>query len=94
MNLRCFLSGRDKLKPSCICLFTWFILQSENGGYYKGSLYGSYNPFFSNFSLKHSNDSDIAVVGNLAKCDPARADTCLNSVTLVISGTTVSTGFE
>ncbi|XP_077066438.1 mucin-5AC-like [Siphateles boraxobius] len=39
---------------------------------------------------KHSNDSDIAVVGNLAKCDPARADTCLNSVTLVISGTTIS----
>uniref|UniRef100_A0A671LW77 VWFD domain-containing protein n=1 Tax=Sinocyclocheilus anshuiensis TaxID=1608454 RepID=A0A671LW77_9TELE len=42
---------------------------------------------------KHSNDSDIAVVGNLAKCDPARTDTCLNSVTLVISGTTVSTEF-
>ncbi|XP_016322217.1 mucin-2-like isoform X5 [Sinocyclocheilus anshuiensis] len=39
---------------------------------------------------KHSNDSDIAVVGNLAKCDPARTDTCLNSVTLVISGTTIS----
>ncbi|KAL1247257.1 hypothetical protein QQF64_022633, partial [Cirrhinus molitorella] len=39
---------------------------------------------------KHSNDSDIAVVGNLAKCDPARKDTCLNSVTLVIPGTTVS----
>ncbi|XP_059391924.1 mucin-5B-like [Carassius carassius] len=38
---------------------------------------------------KHSNDSDIAVVGNLAKCDPARKDTCLNSITLVISGTTV-----
>uniref|UniRef100_A0A9J7XSW5 Uncharacterized protein n=1 Tax=Cyprinus carpio carpio TaxID=630221 RepID=A0A9J7XSW5_CYPCA len=37
---------------------------------------------------KHSNDSDIAVVGNLAKCDPARKDTCLNSITLVISGTT------
>ncbi|XP_016322212.1 mucin-2-like [Sinocyclocheilus anshuiensis] len=39
---------------------------------------------------KHSNDSDIAVVGNLANCDPARADTCLNSVTLVIPGTTIS----
>ncbi|XP_058622663.1 mucin-2-like isoform X1 [Onychostoma macrolepis] len=39
---------------------------------------------------KHSNDSDIAVVGNLAKCDQARADTCLNSITLVISGTTIS----
>ncbi|XP_056095225.1 mucin-2-like [Rhinichthys klamathensis goyatoka] len=39
---------------------------------------------------KHSNDSDIAVVGNLAVCDPARTDTCLNSVTLVISGTTIS----
>ncbi len=43
---------------------------------------------------QHSNDSDIAVVGNLAKCDPARTDTCLNSVTLVISGTTVSAGFK
>ncbi|XP_042608509.1 mucin-2-like [Cyprinus carpio] len=39
---------------------------------------------------KHSNDSDIAVVGNLAKCDPARKDTCLNSITLVISGTTIT----
>ncbi|XP_056095226.1 mucin-2-like [Rhinichthys klamathensis goyatoka] len=39
---------------------------------------------------KHSNDSDIAVVGNLAVCDPDRTDTCLNSVTLVISGTTIS----
>ncbi|RXN22576.1 intestinal mucin [Labeo rohita] len=39
---------------------------------------------------KHSNDSDIAVVGNLAKCDPTRKDTCLNSVTLVIPGTTIS----
>ncbi|XDV53251.1 hypothetical protein PO909_021807 [Leuciscus waleckii] len=39
---------------------------------------------------KHSNDSDIAVVGNLARCDPTRTDTCLNSVTLVISGTTIS----
>ncbi|KAF4094913.1 hypothetical protein G5714_023991 [Onychostoma macrolepis] len=39
---------------------------------------------------KHSNDSDIAVVGNLAQCDPARTETCLNSVTLVISGTTIS----
>ncbi|KAG1928906.1 mucin-2-like [Pimephales promelas] len=39
---------------------------------------------------KHSDDSDIAVVGNLEKCDPARTDTCLNSVTLVISGTTFS----
>ncbi|XP_059391926.1 mucin-2-like [Carassius carassius] len=39
---------------------------------------------------KYSNDSDIAVVGNLAKCDPARKDTCLNSITLVISGTTIT----
>ncbi|KAK9952106.1 hypothetical protein ABG768_017964 [Culter alburnus] len=39
---------------------------------------------------KHSNDSDFAVVGNLAKCDSTRKDTCLNSVTLVISGTTIS----
>ncbi|XP_051975188.1 mucin-2-like [Xyrauchen texanus] len=39
---------------------------------------------------KHSSDSDIAVLGNLAKCDPARTDTCLNSVTLVVSGTTIS----
>ncbi|XP_051545118.1 mucin-2-like [Myxocyprinus asiaticus] len=39
---------------------------------------------------KHSSDNDIAVLGNLAKCDPARPDTCLNSVTLVISGTTIS----
>ncbi len=70
-------------------LFTEFILQSENWGYYKGchALFGvSYNPFFP----QHSNDSDIAVVGNLAKCDPARKDTCLNSITLIISGTTVS----
>ncbi|KAF4094911.1 hypothetical protein G5714_023989 [Onychostoma macrolepis] len=43
---------------------------------------------------KHSNDSDIAVLGNLAQCDWARSDTCLNSVTLVISGTTVRTGFK
>ncbi|XP_043083626.1 mucin-2 [Puntigrus tetrazona] len=39
---------------------------------------------------KHSNDSDIAVLGNLAKCDPTRSDTCLNSVTLVVSETTIS----
>ncbi|XP_043084733.1 mucin-2 [Puntigrus tetrazona] len=39
---------------------------------------------------KHTNDSDIAVVGNLAQCDWARSDTCLNSVTLVISETTIS----
>ncbi|XP_073687675.1 uncharacterized protein [Garra rufa] len=39
---------------------------------------------------KHSNDSDIAVVGNLAKCDQTRTDTCLNSITLVIPGTTIS----
>ncbi|ROL54622.1 Mucin-5B [Anabarilius grahami] len=39
---------------------------------------------------KHSNDSDFAVVGNLAKCDSARKDTCLNSVTLVLSGATIS----
>ncbi|KAL1247267.1 hypothetical protein QQF64_022643 [Cirrhinus molitorella] len=39
---------------------------------------------------KNSNDSDIAVVGNLGKCDVARADTCLHSVTLVISGTTIT----
>ncbi|XP_039521923.1 mucin-2 isoform X5 [Pimephales promelas] len=39
---------------------------------------------------KHSDDSDIAVMGNLAACGPARKDTCLNSVTLVISGTTIS----
>ncbi|XP_067236755.1 mucin-2 [Chanodichthys erythropterus] len=39
---------------------------------------------------KHSNDSDFAVVGNLAKCDSTRKDTCLNSVTLVLSGTTIS----
>ncbi|XP_048013922.1 mucin-2-like isoform X2 [Megalobrama amblycephala] len=39
---------------------------------------------------KHTNDSDFAVVGNLAKCDSTRKDTCLNSVTLVISGTTIS----
>ncbi|RXN22579.1 mucin-2-like isoform X5 [Labeo rohita] len=39
---------------------------------------------------KHSDDSDIAVVGSLGKCDQARADTCLHSVTLVISGTTFS----
>ncbi|XP_051740976.1 mucin-2 [Ctenopharyngodon idella] len=39
---------------------------------------------------KHSNDSDFAVVGNLAKCDSARKDTCLNSVTLVISGNSIS----
>ncbi|XP_051548146.1 mucin-2-like [Myxocyprinus asiaticus] len=38
---------------------------------------------------KHSSDSDIAVLGNLAKCDPDRTETCLNSVTLVISGTTI-----
>ncbi|RXN23825.1 mucin-2-like protein [Labeo rohita] len=38
---------------------------------------------------KHSNDSDIAVVGNLAQCGWARSDTCLNSVTIVISGTTI-----
>ncbi|TRY87244.1 hypothetical protein DNTS_031751, partial [Danionella cerebrum] len=38
---------------------------------------------------KHSNDSDIAIVGNLAKCDGTRKDTCLNSVTLVISGMTI-----
>ncbi|KAK9952099.1 hypothetical protein ABG768_017957, partial [Culter alburnus] len=38
---------------------------------------------------KHSNDSDIAVVGNLAKCE-SNTDTCLNSVALVISGTTIS----
>ncbi|XP_059391918.1 mucin-5B-like [Carassius carassius] len=38
---------------------------------------------------KHSNNSGIAVVGNLAKCDWGRSDTCLNSVTLVISGTTI-----
>ncbi|KAL1247256.1 hypothetical protein QQF64_022632 [Cirrhinus molitorella] len=40
--------------------------------------------------LQHSNDSDIAVVGNLAQCDEAQKETCLNSVTLVISGTTIS----
>ncbi|XP_057185196.1 mucin-2-like [Triplophysa rosa] len=39
---------------------------------------------------KHSNDSDIAVIGNLATCDLMRTGTCLNSVTLVISGNTVS----
>ncbi|KAG1928905.1 mucin-2-like [Pimephales promelas] len=39
---------------------------------------------------EHSNDSDIAVVGNLAVCGPGRTDTCLNSVTLVISGSTIS----
>ncbi|KAA0724596.1 Mucin-5B [Triplophysa tibetana] len=39
---------------------------------------------------KHSNDSDIAVFGNLAKCDLMRTGTCLNSVTLVISGDTIS----
>ncbi|KAL1247253.1 hypothetical protein QQF64_022629 [Cirrhinus molitorella] len=36
---------------------------------------------------KHSNDSGIAVVGNLAPCDKGRP--CLNSVILVISGTTI-----
>ncbi|XP_056596652.1 mucin-2-like [Triplophysa dalaica] len=39
---------------------------------------------------KHSNDSDIAVIGNLASCDLMRTGTCLNSVTLVISGYTIS----
>ncbi|XP_016118050.1 mucin-2-like, partial [Sinocyclocheilus grahami] len=38
---------------------------------------------------KRSNDSDIAVMGNLAKCDRTRSDTCLNSVTLIIPGTTI-----
>ncbi|XP_051548147.1 mucin-2-like [Myxocyprinus asiaticus] len=38
---------------------------------------------------KHSSDSDIAVLGNLAKCDQTPADTCLKSVTLVFSGTTI-----
>ncbi|KAA0724595.1 Mucin-5AC [Triplophysa tibetana] len=39
---------------------------------------------------KHSDDSDIAVIGNLASCDLMRTGTCLNSVTLVISGDTIS----
>ncbi|XP_067292702.1 mucin-2 [Pseudorasbora parva] len=42
---------------------------------------------------KHSDDSDIAVVGNLAQCEPSipgQADTCLNSVTLVIPWATIS----
>nr|XP_021326445.1 mucin-2-like isoform X1 [Danio rerio] len=39
---------------------------------------------------KHSNDSDFAVVGNLAPCNPDRTDICLNSVALVILGITIS----
>ncbi|XP_056307305.1 mucin-2-like, partial [Danio aesculapii] len=39
---------------------------------------------------KHSNNSDFAVVGNLAPCNPARTDICLNSVALVILGITIS----
>ncbi|XP_051545276.1 mucin-2-like [Myxocyprinus asiaticus] len=39
---------------------------------------------------KHSNDNDIAVLGNLAKCDSSSTDTCLKSISLVISGTTIS----
>ncbi|XP_056596653.1 mucin-2-like [Triplophysa dalaica] len=40
---------------------------------------------------KHSNDSNIAVIGNLAKCEPTRADTCLNSVSLIILGNRLTT---
>ncbi|XP_048013929.1 mucin-5B-like [Megalobrama amblycephala] len=42
---------------------------------------------------KHSNNSDIAVVGNLATCNPTnqgKTDTCLNSVILVIPNATIS----
>ncbi|XP_067236748.1 mucin-2 [Chanodichthys erythropterus] len=42
---------------------------------------------------KQSNNSDIAVVGNLAKCNPrnqGRTDTCLNTVILVIPNATIS----
>nr|XP_055049039.1 mucin-5AC [Misgurnus anguillicaudatus] len=40
---------------------------------------------------KHSDDSSIAVVGSLDKCEPSRTDMCLNSVTLVMSDTIVTT---
>nr|XP_021326285.1 mucin-2-like isoform X1 [Danio rerio] len=39
---------------------------------------------------KHYNNSDFAVVGNLAPCNPSRTDICLNSVALVLLGTTIS----
>ncbi|XP_057185195.1 mucin-5B-like [Triplophysa rosa] len=40
---------------------------------------------------KHSNDSNIAVIGNLAVCEPTRADTCLNSVSLIMLGNRLTT---